>query len=203
MLLSASLLQARPVEKRAALPSFMDHSNIQRYVREKDFSTLCDLRNRLLNLSMEAETENDLNILEEGLENLKEATRSLENFHCQVPVIVTLITSTEETTSEENGTNSPILPDPTRLGNDQDAKSFDDCVVDYKEEDGSRDYFVEVNGILHYVQENSFKIKVLALFSIVGICGAVYLGLIIFGISWSCLHYKQKRKSKNLQTIDV
>ena len=203
MLLSASLLQARPVEKRAALPSFMDHSNIQRYVREKDFSTLCDLRNRLLNLSMEAETENDLNILEEGLENLKEATRSLENFHCQVPVIVTLITTTEETTSEENGTNSPILPDPTRLGNDQDTKSCDDCEVDYKEEDGARDYFVEVNGILHYVQENSFKIKVLALFSIVGICGAVYLGLIIFGISWSCLHYKQKRKSKNLQTIDV
>lgn len=185
LLLSANLVQAKPIEKRAALPSFMDHSNIQRYVRENDQSSLCDLKNRLQNLLLEAKTENDLNILEEGMENLKSATQSLNNFHCQVPVIVTLITSTEKTTSEENDT---ILPEP---------------IVDYKKEDKARDYFVEVNGILHYVQENSYKLKVLALFSIVGICGVVYLGLIIFGISWSCLHYKQKRKSSNLQTIDV
>ena len=184
LLLSANLVQAKPIEKRAALPSFMDHSNIQRYVRENDQSSLCDLKNRLQNLLLEAKTENDINILEEGMDNLKEATQSLNNFHCQVPVIVTLITSTEKTTSEEN----PILPDP---------------IVDYKKEDKARDYFVEINGILHYVQENSYKLKVLALFSIVGICGVVYLGLIIFGISWSCLHYKQKRKSSNLQTIDV
>ena len=112
----------------------------------------------------------------------------MNNFHCQVPVIVTLslITSTEKTTSEENGTNSPILP-----------------VVDYKKEDEAKDYFVEVNGILHYVQENSYKLKILALFSIIGICGVVYLGLIVFSISWSCLHYKQKRESTKLQTIDV
>ena len=184
LLLSANLVQAKPIEKRAALPSFMDHSNIQRYVRENDQSSLCDLKNRLQNLLLEAKTENDLNILEEGMDNLKEATQSLNNFHCQVPVIVTLITSTEKTTSEEN----PILPEP---------------IVDYKKEDEARYHFVEVNGILHYVQENSYKLKVLALFSIVGICGVVYLGLIIFGISWSCLHYKQKRKSSNLQTIDV
>ena len=184
LLMSATLIQAKPIEKRAALPSFMDHSNIQRYVRENDQSSLCDLKNRLQNLLLEAKTENDLSILEEGMENLKSATQSLNNFHCQVPVIVTLITSTEKTTSEEN----PILPDP---------------IVDYKKGDEARDYFVGVNGILHYVQENSYKLKVLALFSIVGICGVVYLGLIIFGISWSCLHYKQKRKSSNLQTIDV
>jgi len=101
--------------------------------------------------------------------HLKEATQSLNNFHCK-----------------ENGTNSPILP-----------------VVDYKKEGEAKDYFVEVNGILHYVQENSYKLKILALFSIVGISGVVYLGLIVFSISWSCLHYKQKRKSTNLQTIDV
>ena len=187
LLMSATLIQAKPIEKRAALPSFMDHSDIQRYVRENDRSKLCDLRNRLQNLLLKAKTENDLNILEEGMDNLKEATQSLNNFHCQVPVIVTLITSSEKTTLEENGTNSPILPS-----------------VDNKKEDEARDYFVEVNGILHYVQENSYKLKILALFSIVGICGVVYLGLIVFFISWSCLHYKQKqKKSTNLQTIDV
>ena len=122
LLLSPTLVQAKPIEKRAALPSFMDHSNIQRYVRENNFERLCDLRDRLQNLLLKAETENDLNILEEGMDNLKEATQSLNNFHCQVPVIVTLITSTEKTTLEENGTNSPILPDPTGLGNDQDTK---------------------------------------------------------------------------------
>jgi hypothetical protein len=71
---------------------------------------------------LKAETENDLNILEKGMDNLKQATQSLNNFHCQVPVIVTLITSTVKTTLEENGTNSPILPDPTGLGNDPDTK---------------------------------------------------------------------------------
>ena len=186
LLMSATLIQAKPIEKRAALPSFMDHSDIQRYVRENDRSKLCDLRNRLQNLLLKAETENDLKILEEGMDNLKQATQSLNNFHCQVPVIVTLITSTEKTTLEENGTNSPILPS-----------------VDNKKEDEARDYFVEVNGILHYVQENSYKLKILALFSIVGICGFLYLALIIFGISWCCLDHKQKRKSTNLQTIDV
>ena len=189
LLLLATLLQAKPVEKRAALPSFMDHSNIKRYVRENDFSRLCDIRNRLQNLLLEAETENDLNILTEGMDNLKEATQSLNNFHCQVPVLVTLITSTEKTNLEEK---FPILPNPTELEN-----------VDFKKEDETKDHFVQVNGILHYVQENSYKLKILALFSIVGICGFVYLGLIIFGISWSCLEYKQKRKSTNLQTIDV
>ena len=71
LLMSASLVQAKPIEKRAALPSFMDHSNIQRYVRENDQSSLCDLRNRLQDLLLKAETENDLNILEEGMDNLK------------------------------------------------------------------------------------------------------------------------------------
>ena len=71
LLMSATLIQAKPIEKRAALPSFMDHSDIQRYVRENDRSKLCDLRNRLQNLLVKAENENDLNILEEGMDNLK------------------------------------------------------------------------------------------------------------------------------------
>ena len=71
LLMSATLIQAKPMEKRAALPSFMDHSDIQRYVRENDRSKLCDLRNRLQNLLVKAENENDLNILEEGMDNLK------------------------------------------------------------------------------------------------------------------------------------
>ena len=69
--MSATLIQAKPIEKRAALPSFMDHSDIQRFVRENDRSKLCDLRNRLQNLLVKAENENDLNILEEGMDNLK------------------------------------------------------------------------------------------------------------------------------------
>ena len=71
LLMSATLIQAKPIEKRAALPSFMDHSDIQRFVRENDRSKLCDLRNRLQNLLVKAENENDLNILEEGMDNLK------------------------------------------------------------------------------------------------------------------------------------
>ena len=71
LLMLATLIQAKPIEKRAALPSFMDHSDIQRFVRENDRSKLCDLRNRLQNLLVKAENENDLNILEEGMDNLK------------------------------------------------------------------------------------------------------------------------------------
>ena len=52
----------------------------------------------------------------------------------------------------------------------------------------------EVNGI----QEYSYKIKIL--FSIVGICGLVYLIAIIV---YLILEYKQKRKSTDSQTIDV
>ena len=76
LLMSATLLQARPTVKRAAFPSVLDHSGIQKYVRENDFEQLCHIINRLQNLLIEANTDNDLNILGEGLENLKEATQS-------------------------------------------------------------------------------------------------------------------------------
>ena len=94
--MSATLLQARPTVKRAAFPSVLDHSGIQKYVRENDFEQLCHIINRLQNLLIEANTDNDLNILGEGLENLKEATQSLDSLHCEV----TLITSTEENTGK-------------------------------------------------------------------------------------------------------
>ena len=101
LLISATLLQARPTVKRAAFPSVLDHSEIQKYAEEKNFEQLCKIINWLQNLLMEADNDNDLNILGEGLENLKQATQNLDNFHCQVPIIVTLITSTIESTSEE------------------------------------------------------------------------------------------------------
>ena len=40
---------------------------------------------------------------------------------------------------QENYTNSSILTHPKQFKNDQDAKLFDDCELDYKKKDETRD----------------------------------------------------------------
>ena len=166
LLFSTLLVQVTPVVKRETKASFLD-SMVQSYITEKNFERLCDLINRLQNFIKEAKNQNDRKLLEEVLEDVKKQDiQILDNFHCQTPVISSLVTKTENavTTSKEN---SKILTNPTALELKKETEieyMCDDCEVNYKEKDQSE--FAEVLDEM-YVQEISYGPKVLAIFSIV------------------------------------
>ena len=165
LLFSTLLVQVTPVVKRETEASFLD-SMVQSYITEKNFERLCDLINRLQNFIKEAKDFNDRKLLEEFLQDVKKDSQILDNFHCQTPVISSLVTTTENavTTSKEN---SKILTNPTALELKKETEieyMCDDCEVNYKEKDQNE--FAEVLDEM-YVQEISYGPKVLAIFSIV------------------------------------
>ena len=165
LLFSTLLVQVTPVVKKETKASFLD-SMVQSYITEKNFERLCDLINRLQNFIKEAKDFNDRKLLEEFLQDVKKDSQILDNFHCQTPVISSLVTTTENavTTSKEN---SKILTNPTALELKKETEieyMCDDCEVNYKEKDQNE--FAEVLDEM-YVQEISYGPKVLAIFSIV------------------------------------
>ena len=171
LLFSTQLVQVTPVVKRETEASFLD-SMVQSYITEKNFERLCDLINRIQNFIKEAKDQNDRKLLEEVLEDVKKQdTQILDNFHCQTPVISSLVTKTENavTTFKENEENSKILTDPTALEIQKGTEIesiCDDCEVNYKEKDKDQDEFAKVLDEV-YVHEISYRPKVLAIFSII------------------------------------
>ena len=84
LLLSTTLVQAKPVEKREALfdPFAL---MVQKYISENDFKALCDLTKQMHTILTESKMEEDQKVIQKSLDQLKEATQHLEDFHCQVP----------------------------------------------------------------------------------------------------------------------
>ena len=169
LLFSTLLVQVTSVVKRETEASFLD-SMVQSYITEKNFERLCDLINRIQNFIKEAKDQNDRKLLEEVLEDVKKDSQILDNFHCQAPVISSLVTTTENavTTSKEN---SKILTNLTALEIKKETEieteyMCDDCEVNYKEKDKDQDEFAEVLDEV-YVQEISYRPKFLAIFIIV------------------------------------
>ena len=165
LLFSTLIVQVTPVVKRETKASFLD-SMVQSYNSEKNIERLCDLINRLQNFIKQAKDLNDRKLLEEVLEDVKKNSQILDNFHCQTPVISSLVTTNENavTTTKEN---SKILTNPTALELKKETEieyMCDDCEVNYKEKDQNE--FAEVLDEM-YVQEISYGPKVLAIFSIV------------------------------------
>ena len=135
LLLSTILIQARhvDVEKREALPDFFALM-VQKYISENDFNALCDLTKQMQTILTESKNEEDQKVIQKSLEKLKEATHHLENFHCQVPVIATLVTTTEiADATMENEEVTEIMTNSTQIEDNTEPESMcDDCEVDYK-----------------------------------------------------------------------
>ena len=133
LLLSTILVQANPVEKRAAVFDPFVHM-VQKYISENDFKALCDLTKQMHTILTESKEEEDQKVIQKSLDQLKEETQHLENFHCQVPVIATLITTTEiADASLENEEVTEIVTEPTQIEEETEPESMcDDCEVDYK-----------------------------------------------------------------------
>ena len=145
LLLSTILVQARHVEKREALPDFFTVM-VQKHISEKDFKALCDLTKQMQTILIESKNEEDQKVIQKSLEKLKEATHHLENFHCQVPVIATLVTTTEiADATMENEEVTEIMTNSTQIEDSTEPESMcDDCEVDYKVEDENREEFAQV-----------------------------------------------------------
>ena len=138
LLLSTILVQATPVKKREASAAPFDPfaHMVQKSISENDFNALCDLTKNLQTILTESKNEGDQKIIEKSLETLKEATHHLENFHCQVPVITSLVTEppTEiADTTLENEEVTETVTDPTQFEDSTEQGSLcDDCEVDYE-----------------------------------------------------------------------
>ena len=194
LLMSTILVQAKPVKKREASAAPFDPfaMMVKKSISENDFNALCDLTKNLQTILTESKNEEDRKIIEKGLETLKEATHRLENFHCQVPVITTLVTEIPDATLE-NEEVTEIVTNPTQIEDSTEPGSLcDDCKVDHKVEDENRDEFAQglqiniyqPNQINHVSTEDkaSYQLKVIALFCI-GICGIALLGLLVFTVA--------------------
>ena len=135
LLLSTILVQATPVKKREASAAPFDPfaHMVQTFISDNDFYALCDLTK---NLQTKSKNKGDQKIIEKSLETLKEATHHLENFHCQVPVITSLVTEppTEiADTTLENEEVTEAVTDPTQFEDSTEQGSLcDDCEVDYE-----------------------------------------------------------------------
>ena len=180
LLLITILVQAKPAKKREDLfdPFAL---MVQKYISENDFTALCDLAKQLQTILTESKKEADQKIIKKSLNFLKEATQNLENFHCQVPVITTLVTTTEITDATlENEEVTEIMTNPTQTEEGIEPKSVcNDCEVDYKEEDETREEFAQVLDEFK-VEDTSYQPKVIVLFSLIGVCGVVLVGLLVF-----------------------
>ena len=138
LLMSTILVQAKPVEKREASAAPFDPfaMMVKKSISENDFNGLCDLTKNLQTILTESKNEGDQKIIKKSLETLKEATHHLENFHCQVPVITSLVTEppTEiADTTLENEEVTETVTDPTQFEDSTEQGSLcDDCEVDYE-----------------------------------------------------------------------
>ena len=177
LLLATILVQAKPAKKKEALfdPFAL---MVQKYILENNFNALCDLAKQMQTILTESKNEADQKIIKKSLAKLKEATQHLENFHCQVPIITTLVTTTEIADATlENEEVSEIMTNPTQTEEGIEPKSVcNDCEVDYKKENETREEFAQVLDEFK-VEDTSYQPKVVVLFSLIGVCGVVLVGL--------------------------
>ena len=177
LLLATILVQAKPAKKKEALfdPFAL---MVQKYILENNFNALCDLAKQMQTIWTESKNEADQKIIKKSLAKLKEATQHLENFHCQVPIITTLVTTTEIADATlENEEVSEIMTNPTQTEEGIEPKSVcNDCEVDYKKENETREEFAQVLDEFK-VEDTSYQPKVVVLFSLIGVCGVVLVGL--------------------------
>ena len=140
---------------------------------------LCELTNNIQNLMNETKNEEDRKSTLETLTVLKQKMATFEDFQCQVPVIVTLITTTtpEAITEEmdELSTNFPSSLDKSEQ--DLSESMCDDCEMDYDEEDKAREDFAQV---LDEVEESGLSLKTITLIVIVSVCGLAVMVLSVF-----------------------
>ena len=184
LLLSTILVQAKTVEEREASAAPFDPfaMMVQKYISENDFNALCNITKQLQTILTESKDKEDQKIIEISLEKLKEATHHLENFHCQVPVITTLVTEIPDATLE-NEEVTEIVTNPTQIEDSTEPGSLcDDCEVDYKVEDENREEFAQVLDEVSVEDTASYQPKVIALFTVIGICGIALLGLLVFTV---------------------
>ena len=177
LLMSTILVQAQPVKKREASAAPFDPfaMMVQKYISENDFNALCNVTKQLQTILTESKDEEDQKVIEISLEKLKEATHHLENFHCQVPVITTLVTKNPDATLE-NEEVTEIVTNPTQIEDSTELGSLcDDCEVDYKVEDENREEFAQVLDEVSVEDTACYQPKVIALFTVIGICGIALL----------------------------
>ena len=184
LLMLTILVQAKPAKKKEALfdPFAM---MVQKYILEYDFNALCDLAKQMQTILTESKNEADQKIIKKSLAKLKEATQHLENFHCQVPVITALVTTTDivTTTLENKENTSEIITDTILLEIEQKIEQesmCNDCEVDYKEEDETREEFAQVLDEFKVEDTAGYQPKVIVLSSLIGVCGVVLVGLFVF-----------------------
>ena len=153
---------------------------VQKYILENNFNALCDLAKQMQTILTESKNEADQKIIKKSLAKLKEATQHLENFHCQVPIITTLVTTTEIADATlENEEVTEIMTNPTQTEEGIEPKSVcNDCEVDYKKENETREEFAQVLDEFK-VEDTSYQPKVIVLFSLIGVCGVVLVGLLV------------------------
>ena len=179
LLLATILVQAKPAKKKEALfdPFAL---MVQKYILENNFNALCDLAKQMQTILTESKNEADQKIIKKSLAKLKEATQHLENFHCQVPIITTLVTTTEIADATlENEEVTEIMTNPTQTEEGIEPKSVcNDCEVDYKKENETREEFAQVLDEFK-VEDTSYQHKVIVLFSLIGVCGVVLVGLLV------------------------
>ena len=179
LLLATILVQAKPAKKKEALfdPFAL---MVQKYILENNFNALCDLAKQMQTILTESKNEADQKIIKKSLAKLKEATQHLENFHCQVPIITTLVTTTEIADATlENEEVTEIMTNPTQTEEGIEPKSVcNDCEVDYKKENETGEEFAQVLDEFK-VEDTSYQPKVIVLFSLIGVCGVVLVGLLV------------------------
>ena len=178
------LLQAKPTMVKRQTNTLVD-SMVQSFITDKNYEGLCNFIKQLHDLMKDAKDDGDRNVLQQGLENIRKATESLENFQCQEPVVVSLITTTEKATTEK-----AIIEDILTIGSKTDSPPLkieqgmesmcEDCEVDYEVKDENREEFAQVLDEVDVQEIAGYKPKVIALFSFIGICGFVLIGILLF-----------------------
>ena len=164
---------------------------VQKYISENDFNALCNITKQLQIILTESKEEEDQKIFEINLEKLKEATHHLENFHCQVPVITTLVTEIPDATLE-NEEVTEIVTNPTQIEDRTEPGSLcDDCEVEveyptlrWSKDENGEEYaqvvVVDPSCFSHYAilieDTASYQPIVNALFTVLGIFGIALLG---------------------------
>ena len=131
----------------------------------------------------QSKDEKDRQTIKHSLEYLNNATKKMDNFHCQGPVITMLVTTS---TTTENPTTTTIEKDPItlKIEVEEEPKSLcDDCGMDYEGKDEAREEFSQVLEEAKVAEVTGYyKPKTIALFSLVGIFGV----LLIAAVSFAC-----------------
>ena len=115
ILFTLPLLQAKPTMVKRQTNTLVD-SMIQNFITDKNYEGLCNFIKQLHDLMKDAKGDGDRKVLQQGLENIRKATENLENFQCQEPVVVSLITTTEKATTEK-----AIIEDILTIGSKTDS----------------------------------------------------------------------------------